>query len=107
MPPLMSSDEYEGMLTDRYLQKRQSGGPVDPGVPYLVGESGPELMVPDSSGNILPANRLTTGARSGGGTVNNFNTFLVESKQGNISRQSQMQLSAQIARLTGSGQRNL
>jgi hypothetical protein len=33
---------------------RASGGPVTGGSPYIVGEKGPELFVPGSSGNIVP-----------------------------------------------------
>lgn len=33
---------------------RQGGGPVTRGIPYLVGEGGPELFVPDASGRIVP-----------------------------------------------------
>lgn len=33
---------------------RAAGGPVMSGVPYLVGEQGPELFVPGSSGAVLP-----------------------------------------------------
>ena len=33
---------------------RAMGGPVEQGQPYMVGERGPELMVPHSSGHILP-----------------------------------------------------
>jgi hypothetical protein len=33
---------------------RAGGGPVSAGVPYLVGERGPEMFVPASSGNIVP-----------------------------------------------------
>lgn len=33
---------------------RAAGGPVLSGVPYLVGEQGPELFVPGSSGTVLP-----------------------------------------------------
>ena len=33
---------------------RASGGPVTGGDPYVVGEKGPELFVPNSSGNIVP-----------------------------------------------------
>lgn len=50
------------------LGKRASGGPVTAGRPYLVGEQGPELMVPNSSGSIVPNNRLSTGGA--GGPVN-------------------------------------
>ena len=30
------------------------GGPVSAGTPYIVGERGPELFVPSSSGSIVP-----------------------------------------------------
>ena len=43
--------------------KRQYGGNVYANKPYLVGEAGPELMIPRSSGSIVPNNKL------GGGTV--------------------------------------
>ena len=35
-------------------QARVSGGPVAGGSPYLVGERGPELFVPQASGSIVP-----------------------------------------------------
>jgi hypothetical protein len=37
---------------------RALGGPVGMGVPYMVGEVGPELFVPNSSGSIVPNNKL-------------------------------------------------
>ena len=42
---------------------RANGGPVSTGTPYMVGERGPELFVPKSSGTIVPNNAL-------GGDVN-------------------------------------
>ena len=33
---------------------RQHGGPVSAGSPYVVGEAGPEIFVPSSSGSVLP-----------------------------------------------------
>jgi TP901 family phage tail tape measure protein len=44
-------------------QWRASGGPVIGGSPYIVGERGPELFTPSSSGSITPNNML------GGGSV--------------------------------------
>lgn len=38
--------------------KRQHGGNVYANKPYLVGEAGPELMIPRSSGSIVPNNKL-------------------------------------------------
>jgi hypothetical protein len=40
------------------------GGPVSAGQPYLVGERGPELMIPSSNGKIIPNNQL-----GGGGSI--------------------------------------
>ena len=40
------------------LQGRAMGGPVSAGSPYLVGEKGPELFIPNSSGNIAPNSSL-------------------------------------------------
>ena len=36
------------------LEKREMGGPVNAGQPYVVGEKGPELFVPRNSGGIVP-----------------------------------------------------
>lgn len=36
------------------LQGRADGGPVSGGTPYMVGERGPELFVPRTSGTIVP-----------------------------------------------------
>lgn len=36
------------------LPGRATGGPVSPGAAYLVGERGPELFVPTSSGAVVP-----------------------------------------------------
>lgn len=40
------------------------GGPISPNEPYLVGEKGPELIVPTSSGRVIPNSSM------GGVTVN-------------------------------------
>ena len=46
------------------LQGKAMGGPVSKNTPYIVGERGPELFVPGSSGGIVP-----NGAMMGGMTV--------------------------------------
>jgi hypothetical protein len=40
---------------------RALGGPVMGNTPYIVGERGPELFVPNSSGKIVPNNELGGG----------------------------------------------
>lgn len=46
---------------------RAGGGPVGAGVPYLVGERGPELFVPTANGTIVPNGQM--GVRSGTASV--------------------------------------
>ena len=43
------------------LEKKATGGPVSANRPYIVGERGPELFVPGSSGGIVPNNALMGG----------------------------------------------
>jgi len=42
---------------------RAAGGPVSAGSPYLVGERGPELIVPNRSGTVIPNNKLGGGGQ--------------------------------------------
>ena len=46
------------------IQPLATGGPAEAGHPYLVGEKGPELMIPRASGTIVPNHAL------GGASVN-------------------------------------
>lgn len=70
-------------LIDSFLPKggsfadlfRASGGPVDSNQPYIVGEKGPELFVPKSSGTIVPNGSLGTGS-----TVVNYNIQAIDVK---------------------------
>lgn len=45
---------------------RAVGGPVSAGTPYIVGERGPELFIPSSSGQVQPNGRMD----GGGVTIN-------------------------------------
>ncbi|MBT2180994.1 phage tail tape measure protein [Ralstonia pickettii] len=58
---------------------RASGGPVDAGKTYLVGEHGPELWTPQQSGAIVPNHAL-----SGGNTVVNVSLVEDSSKAGQV-----------------------
>ena len=50
------------------------GGPVSAGSPYVVGERGPELFVPSSSGSIVPNSKMSSGGGGGmGGVTVNYN----------------------------------
>jgi hypothetical protein len=52
-----------------FVRPRAMGGPVSANNPYLVGERGPELFVPNSGGKILP-NGSTGGISIGSLTIN-------------------------------------
>jgi hypothetical protein len=65
---------------ERDMGRRASGGPVVRGVPYLVGENGPEVIVPETGGRVINASGtrgmmvdaaaggLTRGTGGGGGS---------------------------------------
>ena len=40
------------------MEGRATGGPVTAGTPYLVGERGPEIVVPGRSGTVIPNSRI-------------------------------------------------
>lgn len=53
-------------------QGRAAGGKVIGGQPYIVGENGPELIVPHGSGGtVIPNNRLSSMMNNGGGVTYN------------------------------------
>jgi hypothetical protein len=45
----------------RATQFREKGGPISAGSPYMVGERGPELIVPNQAANVVPNNQLGGG----------------------------------------------
>jgi hypothetical protein len=63
--------EGNGVITPPGAQVggRANGGRVTGGMPYLVGEMGPELFMPGRGGNVVPNDRLG----GGGGVVYNIN----------------------------------
>jgi phage-related minor tail protein len=52
---------------------RAEGGPVGAGGAYVVGEKGPELFVPSSSGSIVPNGAMGSSGGSAGGVTVNYN----------------------------------
>lgn len=76
-----------GKIAGIFGGKRASGGPVSAGRAYLVGEKGPELMVPSGAGRIIPNGQF------GGGIVVNLNVSGV--RDSSDLRQSSAQVAAQ------------
>ena len=46
------------LIPDTVPIARAIGGPVSMGSPYIVGERGPELFIPSTSGNIVPNSKI-------------------------------------------------
>jgi hypothetical protein len=63
------ADALFGPMQSAGVSARAMGGPVSANRPYMVGERGPELFVPHSSGSIVANNKLAGG---GGGSTNNI-----------------------------------
>lgn len=63
-----------GAILGGIFGHKAAGGPVMGSTPYLVGEVGPELFVPSTSGTIIPNSALTSG---GGGGLDNLRVELV------------------------------
>jgi hypothetical protein len=51
---------------------RASGGPVSAGKAYMVGEQGPEMIVPGASGTVIPNHRLSDKSGSNASVVVNI-----------------------------------
>lgn len=66
----VADGSYGGSLS--YGGPRAGGGPVGPGMAYLVGEKEPEIFVPDQAGTIVPMSRT---GRGGGDNVSIANTY--------------------------------
>ena len=61
---------YNAQFQDKFemdeagnIAARAKGGPVKAGKPYLVGEEGPEIMVPEEDGEIVPNKDLKKKSR--------------------------------------------
>lgn len=53
-----------------YYPQRAEGGPVEAGMPYIVGEVGQELFVPKTSGTIIPNDKISHGKTASSTTIN-------------------------------------
>ena len=49
---------YANVSSIRATQYREKGGPISAGSPYIVGERGPELIVPNQAANVVPNDQL-------------------------------------------------
>jgi hypothetical protein len=74
------STTFEVTYRSNGVGRRASGGPVAGGTPYLVGEQGPELFVPNGSGTIVPHNKTFGGSTGIGGNNYTINVQALDAK---------------------------
>ena len=71
----LMGDLLSSVLNSLLKGGKATGGPVNAGEMYMVGEQGPELMIPGASGSIL-SNQATAQALGGGlGQTNGFGQY--------------------------------
>lgn len=81
--------------------KRAAGGPVQPGLGYIVGEKGPEWFMPNGAGTIATASATRA---MGSGVVINFNGPVSNPRQ---VRLAGSQAAARLLRASANGRRGL
>jgi hypothetical protein len=88
-----------GGFISEALKPRAEGGPVNSGRSYIVGERGPELFVPGSSGSIVPNDAMRSGGGGGGPSVNityNIAAGVTRSELGPLLESERKRLKAEI-----------
>ncbi|MEM7568156.1 MAG: tail tape measure protein [Pseudomonadota bacterium] len=88
----------QGVLTS--FAPRAQGGPVSAGRPYLIGESGPELFVPQMPGQIVPQSQTQAGAPL------NITINMHGGGSEPAMRASASQIASQVSRAVARAQRN-
>ena len=84
---------FGGIFSD--LPGLANGGSAQAGRSYLVGERGPEIFTPKSSGTVIPNNQI---GRAGGGIVNNINVNVsAEGMQSNANEDRGKELGVALA----------
>jgi phage-related minor tail protein len=78
---------------------RASGGSMMAGGSYLVGENGPELVIPRHSGTVVNANQ-TSGAMAGSGGITVQNNITVTGSDAAMVRQEVAKMIPQITNAT-------
>jgi TP901 family phage tail tape measure protein len=63
------------IIASMTVEGRQHGGHTDPHVPYLIGERGPEIFVPETAGTVLP-NQFVGAPEPIAGAGDTFNLYL-------------------------------
>jgi len=90
-----------GMIGSALIKPKANGGPISAGMPYLVGERGPEMIIPKSSGTVLTNSQ--TKAALGGASNDNYvvhNNITVTGSDSVMVRQEIAKMIPQISSAT-------
>lgn len=90
-----------GMIGSALIKPKANGGPISAGMPYLVGERGPEMIIPKSSGTVLTNGQ--TKAALGGASNDNYvvhNNITVTGSDSVMVRQEIAKMIPQISSAT-------
>lgn len=56
----LQQQQLTPLIDPRFMQRRARGGKVKKGQPYLVGEEGAEVVVPEEDGKVVPNDEVST-----------------------------------------------
>jgi len=87
-------------MANPFLQTRASGGPISANTPYLVGEKGPELVIPRHSGTVVNAAQTAQAMGSGSGDVTVQNNITVTGSDAAMVRTEIAKMIPQITNAT-------
>lgn len=97
-----------GDIAGSFLFGRAGGGAVGAGQPYLVGERGPELFVPQGPGRIMPRQDISAGASGGAGKSTNITVNITnQGAGGDMTRRSANQVAVAVRRAMDRAGRNM
>ena len=81
---------------------KAAGGPVMGGKPYLVGERGPELIVPGMDSYVVPNHRLGGGAGGSSATTVNVGGITIVQQPGQDAKALAREVNIELGRMARS-----
>lgn len=82
----VSGFDFSSLFSSLFGGFRALGGPVQSGKAYIVGERGPELLIPGSTGRVVPNDMLTRQSGAAAGSMVKVEIVEAPGEGGNTSR---------------------
>jgi hypothetical protein len=80
---------FSSLISGLFGGFRASGGPVSAGKAYMVGEQGPEMIVPGASGTVIPNHKLSAANNNSSTFAPNYNIDARGADQAAVARLEQ------------------